>query len=158
MSANQTNPPSFADRLALYLRRQMSEARRLTVEGLTRIPGGASRETWSFDACWSTDTGDHRQGFILRRDPDAGLLETRSFCGTLLMELVDGEVDDAKAAVASALLDVRSLKLDYRTEYRGMLRRLSEEMVGLVADVRSSAKGKTCVMKTAATRLPGSIQ
>jgi len=72
--------------------------------------------------------------------PDAGLIETRSFCGTLLLELVEGEVDDAKAAVATALLDVRSLKLDYRTEYRGMLRRLSDEMAGLVADARSSAK------------------
>jgi predicted component of viral defense system (DUF524 family) len=72
--------------------------------------------------------------------PDAGLLDTRSFCGTLLLELVEGEVDDAKPAVASALLDVRSLKLDYRTEYRGMLRRLSEEIAGLVTDARSSAK------------------
>jgi hypothetical protein len=72
--------------------------------------------------------------------PDAGLIETRSFCGTLLLELVEGEVDDAKAAVATALLDVRSLKLDYRTEYRGMLRRLSDEMAGLVVDARSSAK------------------
>jgi predicted component of viral defense system (DUF524 family) len=72
--------------------------------------------------------------------PDAGLIETRSFCGTLLLELVEGEVDGAKAAVASALLDVRSLKLDYRTEYRGMLRRVSKEMADLVADARSSAK------------------
>lgn len=72
--------------------------------------------------------------------PDAGLIETRSFCGTLLLELVEGEVDDAKAAVASALLDVRSLKLDYRTEYRGMLRRLSDEIAGLATDARSSAK------------------
>lgn len=72
--------------------------------------------------------------------PDAGLLETRSFCGTLLLELVEGEVDGAKSAVASALLDVRSLKLDYRTEYRGMLRRLSDEIAGLVADARSSTK------------------
>lgn len=72
--------------------------------------------------------------------PDAGLIETRSFCGTLLLELVEGEVDDAKTAVASALLDVRSLKLDYRTEYRGMLRQLSNEIAGLVADARSSAK------------------
>jgi hypothetical protein len=72
--------------------------------------------------------------------PDAGLIETRSFCGTLLLELVEGEVDNAKSAVASALLDVRSLKLDYRTEYRGMLRRLSDEIAGLVADARSSAK------------------
>jgi predicted component of viral defense system (DUF524 family) len=72
--------------------------------------------------------------------PDAGLIETRSFCGTLLLELVDGEVNDAKTALASALLDVRSVKLQYRTEYRGMLRRLSDEMAGLVADARSSAK------------------
>ena len=81
-----------------------------------------------------------RRRSLTHGKPDAGLLETRSFCGTLLMELVEGEVDDAKPAVASALLDVRSLKLDYRTEYRGMLRRLSEEMAGLVADARSSAK------------------
>jgi predicted component of viral defense system (DUF524 family) len=73
--------------------------------------------------------------------PDAGLIETRSFCGTLLLELVEGDAADlSKAAVASALLDVRSLKLDYRTEYRGMLRRLSDEIAGLVADARSSAK------------------
>jgi predicted component of viral defense system (DUF524 family) len=71
---------------------------------------------------------------------DAGLIETRSYCGTLLLELVEGEVDDAKTALASALLDVRSLKLDYRTEYRGMLRRLSDEIAGLVADARSSTK------------------
>lgn len=72
--------------------------------------------------------------------PDAGLLETRSFCGTLLLELVEGEVNDDKPALASALLDVRSLKLDYRTEYRGMLRRISDELAGLVADARSSTK------------------
>ena len=72
--------------------------------------------------------------------PYAGQIETRSFCGTILLELVEGVVDNTKSAVASAMLDVRSLKLDYRTEYRGMLRRLAEEMMGLVADARSSAK------------------
>ena len=76
--------------------------------------------------------------------PDAGLIETRSFCGTLLLELVEGEVDDAKSALAAALLDVRSLKLDYRTEYRGMLRRLSVEIEALVVDARSSAKVGFC--------------
>lgn len=71
---------------------------------------------------------------------DAGVIETRTFCGTLLLELVHGPVDDDKAPLATALIDVRSLKLDYRTEYRGMLRRLAEEIAGLVADSRSSAK------------------
>jgi predicted component of viral defense system (DUF524 family) len=37
-------------------------------------------------------------------------------------------------------VDVRSVKLDYRTEYRGMLRRIADELAGLVADARSSAK------------------
>lgn len=72
--------------------------------------------------------------------PDAGLLETRNFCGTLLMELVSGTADSDKPAVSSAFIDVRSLKLDYRTEYRGMLRRLADEIASLVADARSSAK------------------
>ena len=72
--------------------------------------------------------------------PDAGLIETRSFCGTLLLDLVEGEVNDTKPAVASAIIDVRSIKLHYRTEYRGMLRRVSDEMAGLAADARSSTK------------------
>jgi predicted component of viral defense system (DUF524 family) len=72
--------------------------------------------------------------------PDAGLIETRSFCGTLLLELVEGETAATKHAAASTLVDVRSIKLDYRTQYRGMLRRLADELAGLVADARSSAK------------------
>lgn len=71
---------------------------------------------------------------------DSGLIETRTFCGTLLLELVQGPVDNDKPPAASSLIDVRSLKLDYRTEYRGMLRRLADEIAGLVADSRSSAK------------------
>lgn len=71
---------------------------------------------------------------------DAGLIETRTFCGTLLLDLVKGPVNDDKPAAASSLIDVRSIKLDYRTEYRGMLRRLADEIAGLVADSRSSAK------------------
>jgi aminoglycoside phosphotransferase (APT) family kinase protein len=40
----------------------------VTVENLRRLSGGASRETWSFDAI--DDTGD-RHGLVLRRDPGA---------------------------------------------------------------------------------------
>lgn len=74
---------------------------------------------------------------------DAGMIETRAFCGTLLLELVEGDSSDlSKSTLASAMLDVRSVKLDYRTEYRGMLRRLSDEIAGLVVDVRSSSQVK----------------
>ena len=73
--------------------------------------------------------------------PDAGLIETRSFCGTLLLELVEGDASDlTKPAVTSTLIEVRSLKLAYRTEYRGMLKRLAREMEGLIADARSASK------------------
>lgn len=72
--------------------------------------------------------------------PDAGLIETRTFCGSLLLEFVQGPVTGDKAAVATTVIDIRSLKLDYRTEYRGMLRRMADELSGLVVDSRASAK------------------
>ena len=72
--------------------------------------------------------------------PDIGLLETRSFCGTLLLELVDHQETRAGSIQGSALLDIRSVKLDFRTEYRGMVRRLTTEIADLVLDARSSAK------------------
>ena len=57
----------------------------------------------------------------------------------MLLELVNSAALDGPA-IATALLDVRSVKLDYRTEYRGMLRRVAQELADLVADARSSAK------------------
>lgn len=44
----------------------------LRVTSLHRIPGGASRATWSVDAAW----GDRTQGLIVRMDPDSSLLES----------------------------------------------------------------------------------
>lgn len=63
-------------RIAAYLAHRMPAARNVAVAALRRIPGGASRETWSFDATWEEDHEPHTGGFILRRDPDASLLET----------------------------------------------------------------------------------
>jgi len=71
---------------------------------------------------------------------DAGMLETGSFCGTLVLALVEGEAADTSKPLATTLIDIRSLKLGYRDQYRGMLRRLSKELVGLVVDCRQSAK------------------
>lgn len=80
-----------------------------------------------------------RRRTIKRSEPDAGQLNTSCWCGTLLLELVDCTAVHGPP-IATALLDVRSVKLDYRTEYRGMLRRVAQELADLVADVRSSAK------------------
>ena len=54
---------SLADDLAGYLGRLWNAP--VGVEELSRIPGGASRETYRFDAV----TGGERRGLILRRDP-----------------------------------------------------------------------------------------
>lgn len=54
-----------------YLRGVL-EAPELTVSALTRIPGGASRETYRFRATY----GGNERGLILRRDPPASLINT----------------------------------------------------------------------------------
>ena len=75
---------TLAEQLAAYLTR--TGGRPTEVEGLSRISGGASRETYRYDAV----TGGERRGFILRRDPPGSLIETdrrleflaiRSFAG-----------------------------------------------------------------------------
>jgi aminoglycoside phosphotransferase (APT) family kinase protein len=75
---------SLADQLGAYLSRVSGKA--VAVENLARISGGASRETYRYDAVCD----GAREGFILRRDPPGSLIETdrraeflaiRSFAG-----------------------------------------------------------------------------
>jgi aminoglycoside phosphotransferase (APT) family kinase protein len=49
--------------LAAALREHLGQ---VTIEGMTRLPGGASRETWAFDAVGADGS---RTGLVLRRDP-----------------------------------------------------------------------------------------
>ena len=63
-------------RIQAFLQARLPEAGVVSVAGLRRIPGGASRETWSFDASWRENGTEVQRGFIMRRDPDAGLLDT----------------------------------------------------------------------------------
>lgn len=63
------------DRLAKYLETRLP-ASNVRVTNLSRIPGGASRETWMFDAAWDSEGGPGSQAFVLRKDPPASLLET----------------------------------------------------------------------------------
>jgi len=61
----------LSEKLQAYLRTRLG-APDLTVSGLARIPGGASRETYRFRA----RSGGTERGLILRRDPPASLIET----------------------------------------------------------------------------------
>jgi len=64
------------DRIAAYLAHKMPAASDIRVRRLLRIPGGASRITWSFDARWIEDAHEIEQGLIIRADPEASLLES----------------------------------------------------------------------------------
>jgi aminoglycoside phosphotransferase (APT) family kinase protein len=77
-----------AERIAEYLRTKLPEAEGISVSNVLRIPGGASRETWSFDATWREGGAEATQGFVLRRDPDASLLETERDAEFRVMEAV----------------------------------------------------------------------
>jgi aminoglycoside phosphotransferase (APT) family kinase protein len=66
----------LAPRIETFLGSRLPGATDIAVSGVYRIPGGASRETWSFDATWRENGAAVSRGFILRRDPDASVLET----------------------------------------------------------------------------------
>jgi len=64
------------EQLRSYLAHKMPQAQDLTISNIQRIPGGASRETWSFDARWREGGRDEERAFVVRRDPGASVLET----------------------------------------------------------------------------------
>ncbi len=66
------------DQLAAYLAHRMPDASGIAVTNVSRIPGGASRETWSFDASWQQAGAAVSRSFIARRDPTASLLESNN--------------------------------------------------------------------------------
>ncbi|WP_425229108.1 phosphotransferase family protein [Sphingomonas sp.] len=77
---------TLTDDLAAYLGRQWGAA--VAVEGLARIPGGASRETWRFDAV----VGNARRPLILRRDPGDSLIETERRVEFAALQTAQGRV------------------------------------------------------------------
>ena len=54
----------------------MPHATDLRVIDLVRIPGGSSRETYSFDAEWTANAERQTRQMIARRDPTGGLLKS----------------------------------------------------------------------------------
>jgi len=67
---------ALAERFARYAAHRMSGARDVRVDGLSRIHGGASRETYRLRLRWSEAGEPHERGLILRRDPPSSLIET----------------------------------------------------------------------------------
>jgi aminoglycoside phosphotransferase (APT) family kinase protein len=63
-------------RLTEYLKRAMPQAEDLRVQGLKRISGGSSRETYAFELEWSDGAERRSRPLIGRRDPTGGLLKS----------------------------------------------------------------------------------
>ncbi len=88
MSDDPTSDAGLAARIAAYLEHLNPTTAPVRIEDLRRVHGGASRETFRFTAV----RGDGQaRGLILRRDPEASLIDTerelefsayRSFHGT----------------------------------------------------------------------------
>ena len=66
------------DQLSTYLASKLPEAASVAVFNIARIPGGASRETWSFDVRWSEGGATVERSFIARRDPTGSLLDNNN--------------------------------------------------------------------------------
>ncbi len=79
-----------AEQVAAYLQHKLPDAREIEVSQPWRIPGGASRETWSFDATWREGKARAGRGFIVRRDPEASLLETERYVEFRVYQSVQG--------------------------------------------------------------------
>jgi aminoglycoside phosphotransferase (APT) family kinase protein len=83
---------TLESRIETYLQAKLPAASEVVVANLQRIPGGASRETWSFDASWRENGAEFSEGLIIRRDPDASVLETDRDLEFRVVQAVYGKV------------------------------------------------------------------
>jgi aminoglycoside phosphotransferase (APT) family kinase protein len=65
----------MAERLAAFIREQGGFAE-VRIDNLKRMPGGASREIWSFDTVLEGRGASTRRALVLRRDPGAHRIDT----------------------------------------------------------------------------------
>lgn len=63
------------ERLCAFIREQ-GRFSQVEIDNLRRMPGGASREIWSFDATTHDARGEVRRAMVLRLDPGAHRIET----------------------------------------------------------------------------------
>ena len=66
----------LAERFARYAEARLPGARNVRVATISRIHGGASRQTYSIDLAYEDATGPKTKGVILRRDPPDSLIDT----------------------------------------------------------------------------------
>ncbi len=76
MTLDPVRDHALAEAFTAYVQGQNEDARNHRVAALTRIHGGASRETYSIDIAYDGTNGPETRGLILRRDPPDSLIDT----------------------------------------------------------------------------------
>lgn len=79
-TAAELTSATLSAQLSTYCRHQCPQAQAVSVQGLQRIFGGASRETWRFTLCETSAGQETKTPLILRRDPAASLIDTERRC------------------------------------------------------------------------------
>src|ERR1700675_3134069 len=68
-------PAEMVKRLTAFIRSE-GHFKNVSIENFRKMPGGASREIWSFDCKIDDGTGVRRRAMVLRRDPGAHKIDT----------------------------------------------------------------------------------
>ena len=154
-------------RVAAYIAGQMPGARDVAVSELSRISGGASRETYRFKLTWREDGETKTRRLILRRDPPASLIDTerriefeayRAFAGSkvpvpemLWLEEGNGPLDHPFFIAAEIEGFQASPQVLFASASDAVLSRLAEQkwtMLGEIARADATALGLTRWMET----------
>ncbi len=69
------DPAELSESLSRFIAREGGFSN-VSIENLRRMPGGASREIWSFDAKLEAEGKMARRALVLRRDPGASRIDT----------------------------------------------------------------------------------
>src|SRR5260370_8134938 len=69
------DPAELSESLSRFISRE-GRFSKVSIENLRRMPGGASREIWSFDATLEAEGKTARRALVLRRDPGASRIDT----------------------------------------------------------------------------------
>ena len=156
-------------RVAAYIAGQMPGARDVLVSELSRISGGASRETYRFKLTWREDGETKTRRLILRRDPPASLIDTerriefeayRAFAGSkvpvpemLWLEEGDGPLDHPFFIAAEIEGFQASPQVLFASASEAVLFRVAEQkwtILGEIARADADTLGLTRWMATPA--------
>ncbi|MDP9182143.1 MAG: phosphotransferase family protein [Actinomycetota bacterium] len=82
---------SVTDALLPFLEAQLGDQADVRLEGeVRRSGGGSSKENWAFDASWLCSGNRSTSALLLRRDPEAGVVDSTTATEFALLQALEG--------------------------------------------------------------------